>query len=107
MYSGFTTDELSRIILDHVIPDPELQGVYHVSSEPISKYALLLLAKAAYGRGIEIIPEDRFICDRTLDSSRFRQATGYVVPSWAEMIQEMASDATFYDRLRKSAPVTR
>jgi len=107
MYSGFTTDELSRVILERVIPDPGLHGMYHVSSEPISKFDLLLLAKQAYGKEIEILPEDRFICDRTLDSTRFRKATGYVPPSWAEMIRELASDATFYDRLRKSSPVTR
>jgi len=100
MYSGFTTDELSRIILEHVIPDPGLQGMYHVSSEPISKYALLLLVKEAYGKEIEILPEGRFVCDRTLDSTRFREATGYVPSSWAEMIRGMASDAAFYDRLR-------
>lgn len=105
MYSGFTTDELSRIILQRVIPDPGLQGLYQVSSEPISKYALLLLAKEAYGKEIEILPEDRFVCDRTLDSTRFRKATGYVPPSWAEMIRELALDATFYDRLRRASPV--
>ena len=106
MYSGFTTDELSRIILRHVIPEPGLDGVYHVSSAPISKYALLRLAKEAYGREIEILPEDRFICDRTLDSTRFRKATGYVPPSWAEMIRELAADAVFYGRLRSASPVT-
>jgi dTDP-4-dehydrorhamnose reductase len=107
MYSGFTTDELSRIILQHVIPDPGLHGMYHVSSEPVSKFDLLLLAKQAYGKEIEILPEDRFVCDRTLDSARFREATGYVPPAWAEMVRGMAADAAFYDRLRKSSPATR
>jgi dTDP-4-dehydrorhamnose reductase len=100
LYSGFTTDELARILLERVIPRPELHGLYHVSSEPISKYDLLLLAKQAYGKEIEILPEDRFVCDRTLDSTRFREATGYVPPSWAEMLREMAADAEFYERLR-------
>jgi dTDP-4-dehydrorhamnose reductase len=104
MYSGFTTHELSRILLKHVIPDPGLSGLYQVSSEPISKYDLLLLAKEAYGSGIEIVAEDRFVCDRTLDSTRFRKATGYGAPSWAVMIREMASDAAFYDRLRLASP---
>lgn len=100
LYSGFTTDELARILLRHVIPDPGLHGLYHVSSEPISKLDLLLLAKRAYGRDVEIVPDDRFVCDRTLDSTRFRQATGYAPPSWEEMIREMASDAAFYERTR-------
>jgi dTDP-4-dehydrorhamnose reductase len=100
MYSGFTTDELSRVIREHVIPNPGLQGLYQVASEPISKFDLLVLAKRAYGKEIEILPEDRFVCDRTLDSTRFRQATGYVPPPWAEMIRDLASDAGFYERLR-------
>lgn len=107
LYSGFTTDELSRIILERVIPDPGLQGVFHVSSEPISKYDLLMLAKEAYGKELEILPEDCFVCDRTLDSTRFRKATGYVPPAWTEMIRELALDAAFYDRLRGTSPVTR
>ena len=106
LYSGFTTDELSRIILEHVIPNPGLNGLYQVSSEPINKYDLLVLVRGAYARQVEILPEDHFTCDRTLDSTRFRKATGYVPPSWAEMIREMALDAAFYDRLRRASPVT-
>ena len=104
LYSGFTTGELSRILLERVIPDPELGGVYQVSSEPISKYDLLLLVKEAYGKEIEILPEDRFVCDRTLDSTRFRKATGYVPPAWPEMVRGMASEAAFYERLRGASP---
>ncbi len=106
MYSGFTTRELARVILRHVIPAPGLEGLYHVSSGPISKYDLLRLVKEAYGRDVEILPEDQFICDRTLDSTRFRKATGYVPPAWEEMIRELASDVAFYDRLRKLSPAT-
>jgi dTDP-4-dehydrorhamnose reductase len=106
LYSGFTTDELSRIIMEHVIPNPGLNGLYQVSSGPINKYDLLVLVKAAYARQVDILPEDRFTCDRTLDSTRFRKATGYAPPSWAEMIREMALDAAFYDRLRGGSPVT-
>ena len=36
IYSGFPTIELARIIRDYVLPNPELKGIYHVSSEPIS-----------------------------------------------------------------------
>ncbi len=45
IYTGLTTIELARIILNYVIPRPELSGLYHVSSEPISKYDLLLLVE--------------------------------------------------------------
>jgi dTDP-4-dehydrorhamnose reductase len=100
IFSGFTTDELSRIILNQIIPKPNLSGLYHVSSQAITKYDLLQLANAAYSKGIEIRPDQDFACDRSLDSTRFRQATGYTPPSWSAMIAEMASQASFYKQFR-------
>jgi dTDP-4-dehydrorhamnose reductase len=101
IYTGFTTDELSHIVLKYVIPHPELSGLYHVSSNPISKYDLLMLAKDAYRKDdLTILPDQEFFCDRSLDSTRFRQATGYETPSWQEMIAEMASHEALYDQLK-------
>jgi dTDP-4-dehydrorhamnose reductase len=73
-----------------------LNGVYQVSSDPISKYDLLLLARKAYGVLKEIIPSDTPIIDRSLDSTQFRQELGYAPPSWSSMIEEMAADNTDY-----------
>jgi dTDP-4-dehydrorhamnose reductase len=101
IYSGFTTDEISRIISEYVIPNPELSGLYHVSSDPINKYDLLMLAKESFKKDIEITPYEGFVCDRSLDSSRFREATGYQPPSWDAMIDELASSLPFYYSLRK------
>jgi dTDP-4-dehydrorhamnose reductase len=101
IFSGFTTDELSRIIMDYVIPHPELTGLHHVSSEPIAKYDLLRLANNAYGRNINILPDDQVVIDRSLDSTRFRQATGYQSPSWTEMIREMAENSNLYYQLQE------
>jgi dTDP-4-dehydrorhamnose reductase len=98
IYSGFTTDEFSRIILDYVIPNPTLSGVYHVSSSPISKYDLLQLTKQAYQKEIEILPDEEFFCDRSLNSIRFRQITGYQPPSWKNMIEEMAQNSSLYEK---------
>jgi dTDP-4-dehydrorhamnose reductase len=100
IFTGFTTDELARIIMSYVIPNPELTGLYQVSSDPISKYDLLMLARAAYRKDIEILPEQDFFCDRSLDSTRFRQITGYQPPAWQDMMAEMASHASFYNQLR-------
>src|SRR5450759_3391109 len=41
IFTGFTTDELSHIIENYVIPNLDLHGLYQVSSNPISKYDLL------------------------------------------------------------------
>ncbi|WP_075364333.1 dTDP-4-dehydrorhamnose reductase family protein [Desulfosporosinus metallidurans] len=92
IYSGFPTVELSRIIRDYVIPNPEMTGLYHVSSNPISKYELLKLIAVQYGKKIEIEPDESFPLDRSLDSSIFRSLTGYNPPTWTELVREMHYD---------------
>jgi dTDP-4-dehydrorhamnose reductase len=98
IYTGFTTDELSRVILNYVIPHTDLNGLYHVSSDPISKYDLLMLAKNSFGRDVTILPDEDFVSDRSLDSSRFRQLTGYNPPAWPMMIDELKRNSSLYDR---------
>ena len=92
IYSGFPTIELARIMREHVLPNPELSGVYQVSSEPISKYDLLRVVARRYGKSIEIEPYDDFVQDRSLDSSVFREATGYRPPAWDQLVEEMHGD---------------
>ncbi len=89
IYSGFPTIELAHIISDFVIPNPDLQGVCHVSSEPISKYDLLKLVAERYEKQIEIEPYDDFYVDRSMDSSIFRKITRYSPPSWPELVEIM------------------
>jgi dTDP-4-dehydrorhamnose reductase len=89
IFSGLPTVELARVVRDFVIPRPQLHGVYHVSAAPIAKYDLLRLVGEAYSQRREIVPDDKLRIDRSLDSSRFRAATGYVPPGWAELVREM------------------
>jgi dTDP-4-dehydrorhamnose reductase len=89
IYTGFTTIEMARIIERMLLEFPEAHGVYQVSSDPINKYELLLLIKEKLGLDIEIIPDDVFCCDRSLDSSRFRSDFNYTPPSWPAMIEEL------------------
>ena len=100
IYSGFTTQALARIIADVIERQPELSGVYQVSSEPITKYNLLQLIRAEMDLPIKIEADDTVRIDRSLNSARFRLATGFTPPAWHEMIREMARDATPYDRWR-------
>lgn len=89
IYTGFTTLEMSRIIELMLCKFPSASGVYQVSSDPISKYELLLLFKEILEHKIEIIPDDAFRCDRSLDSSRFRKEFNYTPPTWRIMIEEL------------------
>ncbi len=89
VFSGVPTVELARIIHDYVLPNHKLEGLYHVSSEPIDKYSLLQEVARVYGKSIEIKPDSRVVIDRSLDSSRFRAATGYQPPEWRELVRRM------------------
>ena len=91
IFSGLPTVVLARVIRDVVIPHPELHGVYHVAAKPISKYDLLNLVAMAYGKQIDIVPDEKLVIDRSLNGERFRNATGYVAPDWEEMIKMMHS----------------
>ncbi len=91
IFSGFPTVVLARIIRDVVIPRPDLHGIYHIASEPISKFNLLRLVAETYGKSIEIIPLEEPVIDRSLNADRFRVATGYVPPPWPELIRIMHS----------------
>ena len=92
IYSGFPTVELAGIIRDVVLPNKELSGIYHVSAEPIAKYDLLNLVAAKYGKLLNIEPFEDFVQDRSLNSNKFRQVTGYSPPSWEELVDEMYKD---------------
>lgn len=100
IYTGFPTQVLARIMGDLIADYPDLSGLYHVASSPISKYDLLVGIRDAMGLDIEIEPDQDFFCDRSLDASRFLAATGYSFPTWDDMIAELASDKTPYDEWR-------
>lgn len=96
IFSGLTTDELVGVIIEYVLPNPGLHGVYHVSVDPISKLDLLSIIKDIYGHPAEIDPDDRVAIDRSLNSDRFRSAVGYAPPHWPELIRRMhAQDIRF------------
>lgn len=91
IFSGLPTCELARVIRDIVLPRQYLHGLYHVAAAPISKYELLQLVNKEYGKGLEIMADDGFKIDRSLNAGRFREATGYMAPSWPQLVALMRS----------------
>jgi dTDP-4-dehydrorhamnose reductase len=96
-FSGLTTIELARVIATLVESHGDLAGLWHVAGEPIAKYDLLSMVNDQFRLGTTLEPDDSFVCDRTLDASRFMNATGYRPPTWADMVAELAADPTPYD----------
>jgi dTDP-4-dehydrorhamnose reductase len=95
IYSGLTTRALSSVLAG-VMQGAPLSGVWHVSTQSISKLALLRRINEAFGTGTTIEVDETFRSDRSLVSDRFWAATGIERPSWGTMIREMAHDATPY-----------
>ncbi|MGL5605022.1 MAG: NAD(P)-dependent oxidoreductase, partial [Plesiomonas sp.] len=79
-------------LADNILNKPEICGLYHLSVEPINKHSLISLVADIYGKDIEINESTQLVIDRSLDSSRLRQALDLTVPSWRELIEFMHND---------------
>jgi dTDP-4-dehydrorhamnose reductase len=88
-FSGLPNTVFAQLVRDHVIPRPDLSGLYHVGASPISKYDLLTLIAGVYKKSIQIDVDEQFMINRSLNSQRFSLATGFVAPAWSELIKSM------------------
>jgi dTDP-4-dehydrorhamnose reductase len=102
IFSGLATRTFGQLIADVVERHEHLSGLYHVSTEPISKYHLLCLLNEALGARITVAPSAEVRIDRSLDSRRFWASVGLSPPTWPSMIRDMAEDSTPYDTWRRS-----
>lgn len=89
IFSGLPTIEVARVVKEYVIPNPRLSGLYHLSVDPINKYDLLNLVARTYGKSIKITADDKLVIDRSLNSDRFRIATGFKPKAWSDLIKDM------------------
>jgi len=93
VFSGLTTRALTETIRDVLLPDVTLSGLWHVASDPIDKYTLLVDLAGYLGWDVDLSPVDEPVIDRSLDSTRFRERTGWTPPSWNEMLEELARES--------------
>lgn len=100
IFSGLPTIVLAKILVKIIRDFPELSGIWHISSDPISKFDLLQLIDTEYNLQINIEPFAEYSIDRSLDSSLFRNKTGIIPPEWSELIKIMKEDPTPYDNWR-------
>lgn len=102
VFTGLTTAALSEVIGNIIENQPQLRGLWHVAGDPISKFDLLELVNKVFALNVNIEPDETFVCDRSLDHSRFREATGFTPPLWPEMIELMRHDITPYEEARST-----
>lgn len=99
-YSGLTTLELSKIINKYFL-NFKLTGLYHVSSNPISKYNLIKLIINEFGLKIKLLKNSSFKIDRSLNDKRFRKISGYKHKPWKKMIKELKDNQFHLNQIIK------
>jgi len=101
IYTGLSTSSMSRLLADVIARSqgPErIEGLVQVATQPIDKYTLLTRLRDALGwSDITILPDDTFVCDRSLVSSPLVDGTTLPVPTWEQMIAELVAERPDYE----------
>lgn len=92
VFSGLPTCYIAKLLAKKILNNADVSGLYHLSVEPIDKFSLISLLAEIYGKDIVINESTQLVIDRSLDSSRLRQAIGFTPPSWRELIEFMHND---------------
>lgn len=92
IFSGLPTSYIAKLMVDCILPNPEVAGLLHLSVDPIDKYTLLQLVAKQYQKQITIVESQDLVIDRSLNSDEFRHLTKFSPPPWSELVEYMYSD---------------
>lgn len=93
IYSGLATTHLASVIEKIIVEYPRLNKIINIASEPISKFNLLCgLRDRLEDCDIDIIEDDKISIDRSLDPSKFLKETSINIPSWDQMLDDLAKE---------------
>lgn len=92
IFSGLPTCTIAQLLVDKILPNVDLSGVYQLSASPIDKLTLLKLVAKIYHKKIEIVESVTLEIDRSLNSEKLRAALNLNIPSWDILISEMYND---------------
>lgn len=101
IFNGLSTAALAGLIGDLIERWPGLSGLHHVAGESCTKYAMLFRLRRLLGwNDIDLCLADGVSCDRRLDASKFRSATGWGPPNWHRMMAGLAAEWPEYEKWR-------
>ena len=95
-FSGLSTIAFAKILESILLSEQKIAGLYHVSSNIISKHNFLKKVNLIYKKDIKIIEENSFNINRSLDSSSLQKKINYKVDTWDTMIKEMFKERFLY-----------
>ena len=97
IYSGLTTRELSRLIGILLNTNLGVTGMFHISSQPISKLEIINKLNKLLNLQIAVTPDSSMQINRSLNSERFQRTTGLTPNTWDQMLSEFCKDQKSYD----------
>lgn len=89
IFSGFPASYFALILQKYIIPNKNIRGLFHIASEPITKFDLLNIIANVYKIDIKIEKDDLLTINRSLNADLFNKLTGFVPPKWPELIKFM------------------
>jgi dTDP-4-dehydrorhamnose reductase len=99
-YSGVSTLYMARIVKEIIQYYPKLNGLYQLAPKsPISKYDLLCIANKVFQVNVDIIPDDTQRHYPTLDASKLGETINLKVPTWENMMLELAGSKSIYENV--------
>ena len=97
IYSGLTTTELAKIIGNLLLSASRLTGMFHVSSEAISKLEIINQLNELLELKIKVVEDKAVQINRSLNSSLFQSVANTIAPMWNQMLKEFCADQAAYD----------
>lgn len=93
IYSGVSTLWMSKTVYEIIKNYPDLNGIYNISSPPISKYELITKINTYFKLNIEIESDSSYYSNKSLNSDKFFSETNFKKPNWNEMLNDLYLDS--------------
>jgi len=102
IYSGVTSIWMGKTI-NHIIKNKiDLNGIYNISSIPISKYDLLVKLSETFNLNVDISLSSNIKSNKVLISKKFTEITGINSPIWNDLIVDFKADSDKFSTIYKS-----
>ena len=97
IYSGLTTQALARTISKLLLGNSHLSGLFHVSSQPISKLEIINKLNELLDLQLTVTPDASVQINRSLNSEKFQKTTSISPQTWDEMLSDLCQDQKTYE----------
>jgi len=95
-FTGMPSVYIAEILHKEILNRGNITGLYHLGVNPIDKYTLLNIVKKQYNKKIEIIKNNDYKINRSLNSNKIKKIIKQDEKSWEELIKKMHNEYKEY-----------